>query len=123
MVRDAIERRFEIIGEAAGQLSDETRALAPNVPWLAIKGMRNIVSHEYFRMDWRYVVEVLESDDLVVLRTSCESLRSRLEALEGTDSRETFRAHTVDGEGPRPGIDLDHNAELLDLTDERHPER
>jgi hypothetical protein len=44
-------------------------------------------------------------------------------ALEGIDSCETFRAHTVDGEGSRPGVDLDHNAELLDLIDERHPER
>jgi uncharacterized protein with HEPN domain len=36
----ALERCLEIIGEAAGQLSQEVWAAAPEIPWTQILGMR-----------------------------------------------------------------------------------
>lgn len=46
----ALVRCLEIIGEAATQLSEETRASLPNVPWAGIRGMQNRI-HAYFSVD------------------------------------------------------------------------
>jgi uncharacterized protein with HEPN domain len=41
-------RHLEIIGEAARNLPDEVRAMAPDIPWHKIIGMRNILVHWVF---------------------------------------------------------------------------
>jgi len=55
--QDAVLRRFEIIGEAASRLSPETQALFPGLPFRAMRGMRNIIAHDYGEVDidqvWR----------------------------------------------------------------------
>lgn len=48
MVIDAVIRNFEIIGEASAQLQNDIKAMYPTCPWYQMKGMRNIVAHEYF---------------------------------------------------------------------------
>jgi uncharacterized protein with HEPN domain len=47
MLRSAVERNLEIVGEAARHVSSVTREKNPEVPWAAIIGLRNIISHEY----------------------------------------------------------------------------
>jgi uncharacterized protein with HEPN domain len=42
---------LQIIGEAASRLSDEMRALHPEVPWGQMIGMRHILVHGYFEVD------------------------------------------------------------------------
>lgn len=49
--RLVIERLLEIIGEAANHLSPELQNAHVEIPWPQIVGMRNLVSHEYFRID------------------------------------------------------------------------
>ena len=44
----AIERYIEVIGEAAGKLSQHTRDLAPDVPWSQVIGARNVIVHGHF---------------------------------------------------------------------------
>lgn len=44
------ERLMEIIGEAAGHLSDEAREAIPH-DWHAVRGLRNILSHQYANVD------------------------------------------------------------------------
>jgi len=44
----ALVKAIEIIGEAAGQVSEETRAEIPTIPWRNIVGMRNRLVHAYF---------------------------------------------------------------------------
>ncbi len=45
--QDAVLRRLEIIGEAASRSAPETRALYPNIPFRNMRGMRNIIAHDY----------------------------------------------------------------------------
>lgn len=55
--QDAVLRRFEIIGEAANRLAPETQALFPGLPFRQMRGMRNIIAHDYGDVDldqvWR----------------------------------------------------------------------
>lgn len=46
--RSAVERQFEIIGEASRQLPGEYRDRYAQIPWRQISGMRNIIAHAYF---------------------------------------------------------------------------
>jgi uncharacterized protein with HEPN domain len=63
MLRFAVVRAIEIIGEAASQLSEETRVRAPDVPWRAIIGMRNRIIHAYWDIDveilWKTATEAV----------------------------------------------------------------
>ena len=45
--QDLIVHRLEIIGEAAKRLSDEVINNYPRVPWREIKGMRDVLIHQY----------------------------------------------------------------------------
>ena len=56
--QDAVIRRIEIIGEAAAHLTDETRKAIPQLPFRKMRGMRNIVAHDYANVDLKIVWEV-----------------------------------------------------------------
>jgi len=45
--RRAVERSIEIIGEAAGRVSEAFRLANPQIPWAEIIGQRNVIAHEY----------------------------------------------------------------------------
>lgn len=47
MMREAIERNFEIIGEAVTHISDDIQNKYPVVPWRKMKSMRNFIIHQY----------------------------------------------------------------------------
>ncbi len=47
MLRNAVERNLEIIGEAARCISPQTRDGYPDIPWSSIIGLRNVITHEY----------------------------------------------------------------------------
>jgi uncharacterized protein with HEPN domain len=61
--RKAVEREFEIMGEAARGLSDAARDSHPYVPFRSMIGMRNILAHDYGRVDpkelWKTVHDSL----------------------------------------------------------------
>ena len=46
-LRLAVERRIEIIGEAARRISETFQKAHPEVPWRKIVAQRNILAHEY----------------------------------------------------------------------------
>ncbi len=48
MLLFALVRAIEVIGEAAGQLSEGARNEAPDIPWPLIVSMRNRLIHAYF---------------------------------------------------------------------------
>jgi uncharacterized protein with HEPN domain len=43
----AVERQFEILGEAARQVDEATRLKFPEIDFRRIVGMRNIIAHDY----------------------------------------------------------------------------
>ncbi|MEQ1789660.1 MAG: HepT-like ribonuclease domain-containing protein, partial [Rickettsiales bacterium] len=43
----ALERYFEIIGEACRGISNKVREQYPEIPWKNVIALRNIISHEY----------------------------------------------------------------------------
>jgi uncharacterized protein with HEPN domain len=44
---EAVNRKFEIIGEATKRLSPEARAQFPDIPWQLAAGMRDVLIHDY----------------------------------------------------------------------------
>jgi len=60
--QSAVMRPLEIIGEAAGRVSQETRAAHPEIPWAKMTGMRNRLIREYFRVDLATVWETVRDD-------------------------------------------------------------
>ena len=62
LVQTWIVHHLRILGEAAARLSPELRACTPTIPWKKIVGMRNILVHEYFRIDRDAVWSVIEHD-------------------------------------------------------------
>lgn len=53
--------RLSIIGENANKLSDDIKARHPDVPWTAMYSFRNVVSHEYHRINPERAWDALES--------------------------------------------------------------
>ncbi|MBE7557599.1 DUF86 domain-containing protein [bacterium] len=47
MMRGAVERNLEIIGEAARHVSGKARNMFADIPWTSVIGLRNIIAHEY----------------------------------------------------------------------------
>ncbi len=60
MAYDAVLRNLAVIGEAVRTIPGETRDLLPDIPWAAIAGLRNIVVHEYFRVDHELVLDIVD---------------------------------------------------------------
>ena len=59
---DAVLRNFEIIGEATGHLAPQIRGKYSEVEWSKIIGLRNIIAHEYFRVNLPIIWSLIEND-------------------------------------------------------------
>ena len=51
LLRSAVERKVEIIGEACRGLSKELLEGHPEISWQKIRSTRNILAHDYGRID------------------------------------------------------------------------
>lgn len=81
MAFNACVMRFQVIGEHVGKLlkSEENPLDAyPQIPWQAIYGLRNIISHEYANIDEDIIVSVI-NDDLVPLKNTIETMLKNLD--------------------------------------------
>ena len=78
----ALKFGFVMLGEDAAQISDEIRQRFPDVPWRIMKGMRNIVVHDYCKTDetviWTTVVGDMHKLR-VKLADALDTLRSEKE--------------------------------------------
>ncbi len=50
-----IFRHIMIVGEAACRLSKSLKESNPQIPWRKVEGMRHILVHDYFKVDWNEV--------------------------------------------------------------------
>jgi uncharacterized protein with HEPN domain len=70
LVVDAVVRNLEVIGEAAARIPDGY--LPDTIPINSMRGMRNLLIHEYFNISLQIVWETLQND-LPQLRRNLES--------------------------------------------------
>jgi len=73
----AVVRCLEELGEAAKQVPENVRALAPNVPWKRMAGMRDKLIHQYFGVDLVIVWTVVK-EELPPVRPQIEKLSKHL---------------------------------------------
>lgn len=65
MAFNACVMRLQVIGEQVGKLlKDESHPLSihPEIPWMAIYDMRNLISHEYSNIDEAVIVSTINQD-------------------------------------------------------------
>lgn len=55
LLKNSIVKQLEIIGEAANKLTNDTIEKYPDIEWSNIIGMRNILIHDYFEIDYATV--------------------------------------------------------------------
>lgn len=58
---DAVNRNLAIIGEAANRIPEEIKDKYPNIEWYGIIGLRNILIHDYFRVDLEIIWDIIEN--------------------------------------------------------------
>lgn len=75
--RDAIERCFSRISEAAVKLGDRAGTLAPEIAWHDIRGIGNILRHAYDGVDAGVLWNAARTE-LEPLKQACRAALSKL---------------------------------------------
>jgi uncharacterized protein with HEPN domain len=74
----AVIREFEIIGEATKNIYQDLKKVYPNYDWRKIIDFRNIVSHNYFGIDfltiWNTIFDKLPELKLIIEKILKEGL-------------------------------------------------
>ncbi|MGF1478635.1 MAG: DUF86 domain-containing protein [Cyanophyceae cyanobacterium] len=73
---------FIVIGEAAVSIPAEVQAKTPEIPWRLMGDMRNVVAHEYLRVEPEIIWDTVNNN----LPSLIEPLQKLLEANEAEDS-------------------------------------
>jgi uncharacterized protein with HEPN domain len=61
VLKRAILRSLEIIGEAVKNLSDEFKNEHTDVDWRKISGLRDKIIHHYFGVDWNIIWDLIRN--------------------------------------------------------------
>ncbi len=61
LLQDAAIRNFEIVGEAVKRVSEDLKAAHPEIPWADLAGFRDVLVHQYFRVDLEIVWALIET--------------------------------------------------------------
>ena len=72
---------LQIVGEAAGKLSDETKAKLPTIPWEEIVATRHVIVHGYDKVDPTTIISIAQDDLPPLIDAIFQLLR-----LEGSGS-------------------------------------
>ena len=62
MIIDAVIRNFEIIGEAAKNISDDIRNKYPDISWKELAGMRDKLIHNYFGISHEIIWDSIKNE-------------------------------------------------------------
>lgn len=79
LLASGIIRELEILGEAAGKVSQKTKNQFPQIPWNQLVGMRNRLIHAYFDVDHDIVWKTIRNS-LPTFSVQLEEIISSLES-------------------------------------------
>ena len=68
LLKLASERLLETIAEACNAMSSEFKDINNNIDWSSIRGMRNIIVHEYFSVNYKVLHNTI-LNQLPILKT------------------------------------------------------
>ncbi|MBI5124997.1 MAG: DUF86 domain-containing protein [Planctomycetes bacterium] len=77
----AVTHALQIIGEAVNRLPVSLKQRYPEVPWVDIVGMRNIIVHGYFLVDLKVIWETIH-ESLPPLRMAAVKILREIERSE-----------------------------------------
>ncbi len=69
----AVVKKIEIIGEAIKNIPNDVRMKHKAIPWRDIVGMRNKITHNYFKIDYEIVWNVVK-EKLPALKIQVEQV-------------------------------------------------
>ena len=81
MLRLAVERLLEIIGQAAREISQKLIQRYPGISWTKIIGLRNILAHEYGEVKDEKIYLVATRDILPLIDQLKEILKEKKELI------------------------------------------
>ncbi len=61
LIRDAVIRNFEVMGEATKRLSPAFRVQHPQIPWRSLAGFRDVLIHDYDEVVIEVVWDVIQN--------------------------------------------------------------
>lgn len=79
LVRDAVTRNFEVMGESVRHIPYKFQRLNKHIPWQHMFDLRNFIVHEFFDLDdeilWQIIFRDLEKNlhDLKVIQEKLQS--------------------------------------------------
>ncbi|MDR2556957.1 MAG: DUF86 domain-containing protein [Bacteroidales bacterium] len=76
MMRFAVIKNLEIIGEASWKLTNELREAHSEIEWRKITGMRHVLVHGYYQIEDMFAWEIIEKD--------LQPLKEKIEAIYKT---------------------------------------
>lgn len=79
----AVIRQFEIIGEAANNLSSDLLSSNPPVDWREVVSMRNVMIHDYFEVNVEVVWDTIK-EDLPKLKSQIQDIIDKLGRVKWT---------------------------------------
>jgi uncharacterized protein with HEPN domain len=74
----AVVKKIEIIGEAIKNISRDVRVKYNAIPWKDIVGMRNKITHNYFKIDYEIVWNVVK-EKLPALKIQVEQVLKEMD--------------------------------------------
>ncbi|MFN0105429.1 MAG: DUF86 domain-containing protein [Bryobacteraceae bacterium] len=74
LIQDAVLRNLQILAESTQRISDQMKALHPEVDWRAIAGFRNVLVHDYLGINFVRIWEIV-SVHLPALGSQMEAMR------------------------------------------------
>jgi len=77
LLQSGVERKLEIIGEAANRVSSDMKEKYSSIPWNIIIGQRHVLVHDYDEINYERIWNVCQKD-LPVLIENLEVLLPKL---------------------------------------------